>query len=166
MTFCNRWLCLLGCSLMMIQLDAQDILRQVIGAAGSEIKNGGVGLHYHIGEISTWNVTSGTISFNAGFIQPDAMEIGTAVTSKNWEVLTVYPNPSSEFIRLEKSIWADPMIWEIYDLRGNVVLKSTIDNFSQPYTDIDLQSIPAGLYILRVFTASRDRGGIARFVKT
>jgi len=57
--------------------------------------------------------------------------------------LFLYPNPTSDFLNMNVS--GDILMTEIYDLKGNVVLKQKNDQ-----TYLNVSQLPGGTYLLKV----------------
>lgn len=88
---------------------------------------------------------------NKYFITIDDVNISD-VTSMDNNIennqLKLYPNPVSEVLSIKtKNIKA--IRYEVYTITGDKIKQATICN---NYTNIDLKSLPAGLYILRVYS--------------
>jgi len=74
-------------------------------------------------------------------------------------LLSAYPNPASELIQLtlfvEKSTKDDIMI--ITDMRGSVVLKSSLEGLTGLFTQtISVDNLPSGIYNIRVITGGKS----------
>jgi hypothetical protein len=70
-------------------------------------------------------------------------------------ILTLYPNPFNNRINLSSSEFGTYVI-TLYDLRGRVVKKQTVQEDSSIYTE----DISKGIYVLQVIT---DRGEMLNF---
>lgn len=73
-----------------------------------------------------------------------------AIESEIFADIQLYPNPSSDRIVLQ---WAESNTqlrqWTLYDLQGKVLLSQAIP-INEKQIDIDVQSLPAGIYLFRV----------------
>ena len=165
MTQCLRIFMVLVGLVVSIHSQAQLLLRHVVGSAGSELQGSEATIQYHVGEVATGVFSFQSTYYNAGFIQPD-LEITTTTTYGNqWIELVAFPNPATHFIRVECSDYTDASVWEITDLNGKMILGSNRNHPMLKNFDIDIQGIPAGLYILRLVNATGNKFGFTRFVK-
>ena len=85
------------------------------------------------------------------------LPIGAQGTTGNEDIfkdnrMSVWPNPSAEFIRvLPSDAAASGLVWQLRDLRGAGVMSGKIEptRASVPFT-IDVSAIPSGIYVLEV----------------
>ncbi|MEL7247967.1 MAG: T9SS type A sorting domain-containing protein [Bacteroidota bacterium] len=75
------------------------------------------------------------------------------IVSANWAdkpIITLYPNPAHEQVQINGlGSMEEEVIVEVLDLRGKVMLRQVWNQ-----ANIDLQNVPAGLYVLQLSTAS------------
>jgi hypothetical protein len=88
----------------------------------------------------------------------------TAVFHLTKETPLVFPNPTADFlnVRLHQTL-ADNQLWNIVDLSGRVVLTGNTTSTGRDF-QIDVNSIPEGLYLLRLQTT--DNWTMAKFAVT
>ncbi len=123
----------------------------VISSAGGFNVSSGISISWTLGETIIPNFTSpdGTVSLAHGFQQKLIITkvdelIENAVTVK------VYPNPASEFVRIEFEQAVDSEIkMSVLDLRGKV-LENDMIGPGTSYFEINLQNLPSGIYFLRL----------------
>jgi len=65
----------------------------------------------------------------------------------NENLLSVYPNPSSDFITIETSSTPTPSNVIIMNLNGQALITRQI---TQPKTQLDINSLPSGVYFVRL----------------
>lgn len=78
-----------------------------------------------------------------------AIEINENAAAIN---LVAYPNPCSDWLRIEAPANVRTLKAQLFNLQGNMIWDKMID----PANAIDMQALSAGLYILRLQTSSGD----------
>jgi hypothetical protein len=88
--------------------------------------------------------------------------VSTGITDGelNKMLVSIYPNPASDFIAVKKDAAAETIAYEISDVNGKIVRKGTCENET---TAISLQGISAGVYFLNVKLNQETE--VVRFVK-
>jgi len=77
----------------------------------------------------------------------------------------VYPNPATDFIRVEWSVATDTEVHvEIYDLVGTRISQNKSDN-SVNHIRINLESFQRSAYLLKVFSGDGSYSRTYRIVK-
>ena len=76
--------------------------------------------------------------------------------------LHVYPNPISDFLRIELGInqfYYEPIFVEVYDLSGRQLRSETFEFSADgiPRHSVDMSDVPLGVYILNVRTGTIAR---------
>ncbi len=106
---------------------------------------------------------SGDYSFSSNFYQGFTAKLSalpTDVSSLSGNVeLSIYPNPTSDFLNIYHGEGLNGLPFGIYSLKGKELYKSV---FIASIESVDLQNFPAGIYVLRVLGLTV---GAARFVK-
>lgn len=82
--------------------------------------------------------------------------ISLGISSENDTKISVYPNPSSDFINISSEINADN--YEIFDISGAKILSNQFDQNAR----IDIRNLAAGSYIL--FVKSSDNAIAAKVI--
>ena len=78
----------------------------------------------------------------------------TASTKDYSDAITIYPNPTTSIINIEKDFTSA----KVYDISGRELLKSTSKT-------IDLSELPSSIYLLRLYDKSNKVLGISKVVK-
>ncbi|MFN3529704.1 MAG: T9SS type A sorting domain-containing protein [Bacteroidia bacterium] len=77
----------------------------------------------------------------------------TGVASLQRGEALVYPNPANTHVRIQtEEVWGKEAVWELYDLSGRLVMRQALEA-GQRQTDVQLQSLQAGLYSYRIVDA-------------
>lgn len=87
----------------------------------------------------------------------NSSEERSEVISDAVKQITLFPNPTSDFLNVTNS---ENSAYEIYDSTGETMLKSTNQSGK-----IDVRSLPSGLYYLQVINAENKRSGMLKFLK-
>ncbi|MBP6304174.1 MAG: T9SS type A sorting domain-containing protein, partial [Bacteroidia bacterium] len=93
-----------------------------------------VAILQHVTTKATYNAAKSTRS-NGGT---------TGITSVNGNSINLYPNPANTLVYTDELAAYDRI--ELSDLTGKVVLSHAL-----PSASIDVSSLPAGLYVTRVY---------------
>ncbi|MBE0674587.1 MAG: T9SS type A sorting domain-containing protein [Bacteroidales bacterium] len=124
---------------------------EVISSAGGYSVSGGISISWTLGETIIPNFTSpdGTITLAHGFQQKLIItKVEEAIG--NPVLVTVYPNPASEYVRIEFDQPVDAEIrLSVIDFRGKVVLTEPIVTGTSLY-EVNMQSLSSGIYYLRL----------------
>lgn len=103
------------------------------------------------------NGSSGDNVYRSALTIQENTTIG--VSSPESEVVSVFPNPVSDFIRLQTALNSPAQIF-IYSLTGQMVYSG---QYASTTSDIDVSSLKSGIYLL-VYDANNQRS-VKRFVK-
>lgn len=76
--------------------------------------------------------------------------------------LTVYPNPSKDFITLSNDITAEAKNVIIYDVSGKTILSISKNEIANPL-QIDIRDLNTGIYFLKVF-GNNEEVGVLKFL--
>lgn len=124
---------------------------EVISSAGGYSVSGGISISWTLGETIIPNFTSpdGTITLAHGFQQKLIItKVEEAIG--NPVLVTVYPNPASEYVRIEFDQPVDAEIrLSVIDFRGKVVLTEPIVSGTSLY-EVNMQNLSSGIYYLRL----------------
>ena len=67
------------------------------------------------------------------------------------ESLEIFPNPANDFVKvLCKGHQNEDLSWEVFDIRGNLVLKGGIDKETIGGEIIDVSSLKNGIYLISI----------------
>lgn len=161
----------------IIELEAksltQAILIQLTAALDNEVKalelhRSSNGMHFH--KVHEWHAVSShgvddftfhdhtatsdhlyfyrvKVSYNTGTIEYSAVT-STRPLHKHGERVTLYPNPSSEFIYVKGLPANKPTTMVITDVSGKAWQQVST---SDPVKRLNIQRLPAGIYFIRIF---------------
>ncbi|TVR72594.1 MAG: T9SS C-terminal target domain-containing protein [Marinilabiliales bacterium] len=149
---------------LSLPLAGQSLSPFVVSAAGGFSSNGDVNLSWTSGETVTETRFSNDFILTQGFQQPDMRIVSAEHINEPFD-LRVYPNPATDFVRVEWSREIEGYISvELYDLVGRKLIDRQSDG-STDYINIELQSLQRSTYLLKVFTSEGDFSKTYRIVK-
>lgn len=147
----------------IISLNAQ----MAITSSGGKGSGPGGTCSFSIGQVAYTRIGNGTISFSQGVQQsyqsaiPNtpkvivvptvaAMVVSTTLLAPISLMAMVYPNPTSDKItlQLDNTTTTANLHYVLYDMKGRSIITGLIN---QKQTNIALQSLAGGLYILKVY---------------
>ncbi len=133
---------------MTIKVDNQQINKYVVG-----------GFDNITLDVSGINVTQGVVDvlFEDRYLNPlnkqFSAEINTSVSSPKLTTIIIYPNPTSDFIKLKfNDGLTNDYRAQIIDISGKTLLSTTINSATAEQI-IDVRSLKSGNYILRLMGA-------------
>jgi len=124
---------------------AQSLSPQVIASSGTTFSSASSKLEFTIGEVVTTTLTTSGNTLTQGFHQPE-IQFASLEGYNSGYTFTLYPNPTEQFVTVE-STKEDNIQLHVYDISGQSIMVTSI--FQQKVT-VDLQSLAAGSYILRI----------------
>lgn len=118
-------------------------------AAGGDASGAGGSLSYSIGQIDYTNQTSASGNIHQGVQQPFEFYKNTSsIDEMNSPEMTLYPNPTREFIILNiSSALLDKLTYDLYDMTGKLVSTGIIVSNE---TTIDTRNYAPGEYHLSI----------------
>lgn len=126
---------------------AQHLERQVTASAGDYRQAPGLGsLHWTLGETVIETLTSGSVRLSQGFQQLYILAVDVDEPAVEGFSFKVFPNPASASVNIQTENDQN-LHWQLTDVSGRVLQAQNLPAFS--VQTIDLQVLPAGLYLLR-----------------
>ncbi|MBN1159273.1 MAG: T9SS type A sorting domain-containing protein [Bacteroidales bacterium] len=144
---------LLSCALGVSTALAQEI----VSSGGAYHQNADASLSWTVGEPLTETLATGSITLTQGFHQGRILATSIGDFAADALKMQVYPNPAvySLFLKVEGADFS-VLQYKLFDIEGKILLT---ENIRSDMTEIDLESYPAGSYILRITT---NKGIIVR----
>lgn len=132
----------------MFHLNAQEMERQVIASAGSNMESGNLTLLWTLGELATATHEGNffDLFINQGFHQEITMLVNTSAPNEGTQI-EVFPNPVVETLFIKSDVTSLLNI-TIVDLMGRIVSSQQL---SAPIEKaaIDVSQLPTATYFLR-----------------
>lgn len=144
----RRLIFTVGLGLALIGANAQTASPQLVSSAGDSFNNTSYRLDWSIGECVTETHSAGTYIITQGFHQNTY--IITAVEDFKSEIeMSVYPNPTSDFISLifAKVKNFGKVSYTVTDLSGKVL---QYNDFANETEQIDFSTYANGTYLISI----------------
>ena len=90
---------------------------------------------------------------------PEEINVGI-FNPKQVEKVFVYPNPADDYLYLQVEGGTSSTVAQLYDFSGRLVGEQAVSG-----SQINVQDLPTGIYLLRLFDRERNAVGVAKFVK-
>lgn len=117
-------------------------------ASGGDASGSGGTLSYTIGQIDYNNQTSASGNTNQGVQQPfEFYKITSGINESSLADVSLYPNPTNEYIILKIDTSLDNLNYNLHDMTGRIVSKGII---SSNETKIDARDYAPGQYQLTI----------------
>ena len=145
---------------LMARVQAQSIDTRAFTAGGASLSFNGGTHEVAVGEFGIQTLSSGNIVLTQGLLQPHVRSGVGILNALPGDVLRVYPNPATDFLRIEMS---SDQSYEglVYDPRGRIVAAFSVQN----HTDFDVSHLSTGAYLLVLTDEKRSSRFSMRFVK-
>ena len=129
-----------------VKYNAQTISPSTISSYGGSVSSSSITIDYSFGETINTSVSNSTNTISQGFLQPElAITTGIIAIKENQEV-TVYPNPSIDFIKIEST---DAVNWVLIDSQSKII-KSGSEQ------EINTSHFSAGVYFLSISSSKNQ----------
>jgi hypothetical protein len=136
--------------LLIILNNAQSEAQITNNASGNDLSNQYGSINYSIGEI--FYIQKGAQQTSSEGVQ-NGNTINPVKSKSNIKV-SVYPNPTSDFIHLNlKSGFSNNIFYKLYNNVGIELLNGSVQNIS---SQISLTQLPASIYLLKVFMEQQE----------
>lgn len=124
---------------------SQQISQAVICSGGESLSNSTYSLEFTIGEISTEYLSNTNYILTQGFLQGTLSGIGLNEKIIDDANIQVFPNPATNYVRLNSSAGENPDWIELRDIRGSVILRIP---FNTNPLQLDVSQLHSGLYTI------------------
>jgi hypothetical protein len=139
--------------LLAVKISFSGISQEIITSSGDLFSNEDITLAWTIGEDVTEAYEKNEIILNQGFQQNfDIILLTSKKNNFKDLVINIYANPVYEIFNIDLSAANDcELIVDIFDTQGNMLLTIKKNKKQQP-VQIELSGLPAGEYILHVYS--------------
>lgn len=129
---------------------AQNADQNVIASSGDAISNGDSQLSWTLGQVVASSSSSNSIFLNQGFQQSEVItiELGTAPEE---QVITIYPNPTVDYVQLQSSQNRGFGSYQLASLKGEILLEELEADFSKE-NKLNMIDFADGIYLLTIKT--------------
>ena len=150
-------------SLLLLSCGIAVQAQQTSVAAGASASGSGGNVSYSVGQVvyTTNNGTNGSVSQG---IQKAYEIIPLGITEKNQSVLlTAYPNPTTNNLTLDiKDYKNEKLSYELIDYQGKILISKQI---SGKQTQVNTESLPSGVYIIKILDQKNSNFQIFKIIK-
>ncbi|WP_158605945.1 T9SS type A sorting domain-containing protein [Taibaiella sp. KBW10] len=139
---------------------AQSISPSTLNATGGSAAISGNTYEWSIGEMTlVHTATAGSITVTQGLLQPRPAQVGINDVQLTYDQLSVYPNPTDNFVYLETNLNAAIAVqYGLYDVLGKSLMNKEYKVASgKDRMKIDLSPFAAGNYFLKVTVQQQGR---------
>ena len=158
----NLFLLVTGLFLLGSTVYGQTIQNSVVSSAAGSASAGNVKMDYTIGETVIETFSAGGNTLTQGFHQTNL----TLVAIENVELfaeISVYPNPTSEFVNLDIPAGYNMLDISMYDVQGKLLRTKT--NASGLVT-FDVNDLATGTYYLQVINTKNKELKTFKLIKS
>jgi hypothetical protein len=124
---------------------AQTLSPEVIASGGTSLSNSSGGMEFTIGEVATASLSASGDALTQGFNQPNIVIVGVENFIDVYTI-TMYPNPSNDFINLETNS-KDELKATVFTAHGQFIFASEV--FTSKIA-LDVREMANGPYMIRV----------------
>jgi hypothetical protein len=147
----RRLFVLLFASLVFNVLNAQN----AVTAVGGSSSGSGGSISYSVGQVSYTTASGTNGSANQGVQQPyEFFNVGIVENPDINLQLTVYPNPTLSQVNLNiGNLNPVHMVYQLFDSNGKLLISKNMESI---VSEIRMQSMPAGIYLLKVLDGKSE----------
>jgi hypothetical protein len=138
---------------------AQSIQRQTISSTGGYFTSYGHLIRQTIGQpYNTKTSNQNNISYRPGFQQP-VFQIEILLSNLK---LTIFPNPSSDFVNIESSVVLRGVKLDVFDNLGQLVFTSNFETLKS--YKLNCTSYSSGVYIINIKSIADKKSLSAKLI--
>lgn len=143
-----KFLTILSVAVLPLCSMAQSVTPEVIASAGEHFDNGTTQLSWTLGEVMIDTYDNGSNILTQGFHQTNLTV--TAIDEAVSDIrLSLYPNPTSEFLNIELGNNEKDINIQMYDMSGKLMHKDVINAYDTKYV-LPMQSVATGKYLIQM----------------
>lgn len=130
---------------MTMCVNSQNLTEsQSLSASGRHALNSWY-FDWNLGQTITETFSNSAITVQSGFYTVNNSNVAVPELTNNFQ-FHIYPNPFSDFIFIQHPDNTSKWMIKIIDCNGKTLLNKSIENC----TKLDLQFLPAGIYLLNI----------------
>ena len=146
-----------------------DVQQAITPIGGCYINQSGESLSYSCGEVAVRRSVARAITvvniteyFTEGVQQAWMGDVKNAVVAPLPFSVNVYPNPAQDWVEVNAVEATTELDYVLFDLQGKTVREGAT---SQGAAQLDITTLPAGTYMLRLSTADKKRNNVYKIIK-
>ncbi len=146
---------------LALNINAQQIEKQVISSTGNDVSAGGLQISQTVGEVAVETYTSGSFILGQGFQQVEEIDKDTTIAIKEIDMIVnynLYPNPTNDVINIELELNANASLQiTLVNVQGKIISQKTLalKKDKQSVIQFNLDNESKGIYFLQF----QDREG-------
>lgn len=122
-----------------------------VAAGGTASGTGGTAT-FTVGQVDYVNSSGTNGNLNQGVQQPfEFFQVDAGIEESNLVSVTLYPNPTSEFVIVEIETMLNDVNYLLYDMNGKLILSGKIENNE---TKLDMRPLSSGEYHLSILNSN------------
>lgn len=141
---------------------AQALQPKVIASTGTQVVSSNLQLAYTVGEMAVTTAAASSVILTQGFHQSYKNAVGVSFIQNPIDV-QLYPNPTTNYVRLLVNGYTQPFTIRLYHLSGKLLLKQIYHPLNP--LDINLSEYSAGIYFLQLTDTNGQSQGVYRIEK-
>lgn len=122
-------------------------------SSGGDASGSGGTVSYSIGQIDYTHQQGTTGSINQGVQQPFEFYPHVGMDENSFVEVTLFPNPTNEFIILKFENFTNDLSYSLYDMNGKIVSSGNVESSE---TQIDMRAFAKGHYNLAIKNQAND----------
>lgn len=135
---------------------SQSIEPASIGKSGGVLDSNGVSLEFAVGDILVSGTASDSISISGGYISGTRKEVVTDLKAKELVDFKAYPNPFSEYIKIENPALEVASVL-LQNAEGKLILERSVLN--EKLIELNLTKVTEGYYLITLFDRNKKVKG-------
>lgn len=138
--------------IILLFLGTELSAQEVISPAGTSYENTSIAIDFTVGELAIQTESTNQTIVTQGFHQNFKTTI-TALKPMNLSVeVSVFPNPTSDFINIASEDYKDDIIYSLYNLNGVLITQGTFNTS----TNLSIKSYTKGMYQLLLTNSNQQ----------
>jgi len=129
-------------------IHAQSVVSHTFPTTGAAFSNSENSVHFSIGETINTFLNEGDLRLSQGLIQHLLSELPIGINSFQLEGISVYPNPTTDFIIVENKQALQNLQYALYNIEGKEI--KAAQTLSQLKTTLNMETLPVGNYLLKI----------------
>jgi hypothetical protein len=139
--------------LILISLGMNVRAQELVSSAGGMYSDAQLNVSWTIGESVIETFTGENYVLTQGFQQPGLALVGIENLDEQFADVKVYPNPTSDYVRLDLNVDIKNLSYRLLNASGKVIDTEIIQN---PSTKISFSEVEAGIYLVQLMDGSKS----------
>ena len=128
--------------------------QKLVSATGGVYSDANLNVSWSVGEVAIETFTDGNYVLTQGFQQPGLVLVGLEDFDEQFSKIKVYPNPTSEYVRMDLNVDIENLSYRVVDAGGKVIESNKIQN---PSVKISFNTVESGLYLIQLMEGKQTK---------